>query len=354
MRKSTYAYISGIAVMLLFISLLSGCETPDHGDLIISKTNGMYNTTFIAMDTVMSFSVYGSNAKDEIYKAYEDVKAMEDLLSVNLLGSDIYRINNSKGNETQVSSHVTDQITVAKKVSVITGGALDISIYPIVKAWGFSQGEYTVPSKDVLTSLLDLVDYRDIDVSGDTVKITEGMALDLGAVAKGYTGQYIADKLQDAGMTGGLLSLGGNIQLFGKKPDGSLWKIGIQDPADDSSTVGSIAATDCAVITSGAYQRYFIEDGVTYHHILDPKTGYPVNNGLLSVTVIAKDGTYADCLSTALYVLGYEKAVEVWKSNDGFEAVFVKDDGTVAVTEGLLGIFSENTENVYEYSYICR
>lgn len=354
MRKLKYAYISGIAVMLLLISLLSGCENPDQRDLIITKTNGMYNTTFIAMDTVMSFSVYGSNAKDEIYKAYEDVLTMEALLSVNLSGSDIYRINNSKGNETQVSKHVTDQITVAKKVSDMTGGALDISIYPIVKAWGFSKDEYTVPSIDVLSSLLELVDYTKINVSGDKVQITDGMALDLGAVAKGYTGQYISDRLQEAGIAGGLLSLGGNIQLFGKKPDGSLWKIGIQDPADDSSIIGSITATDCAVITSGAYQRYFVEDGVTYHHILDPKTGYPVNNGLLSVTVIAEDGTYADCLSTALYVLGYEQALEIWKSNDDFEAVFVNDDGTIAVTEGLAGIFSENTESTYTYSYIYR
>jgi thiamine biosynthesis lipoprotein len=354
MRKTKYAYISLIAVMLLLISLFSGCETPDPSDLIITKTNGMYNTTFIAMDTVMSFSVYGKNAKDEIYTAYKDAKSMEGLLSVNIPESDIYRINNSHGGETQVSKHVIDQITAANKVSVMTDGALDISIYPIVKAWGFSQGEYAVPDDDVLTALLDLVDYRDIYLDEDKVRIADGMALDLGAVAKGYTGQYIADSLLDAGMTGGVLSLGGNIQLFGKKPDGSLWKIGIQDPSDDASTIGYVTTTDCAVITSGAYQRYFVENGVTYHHILDPKTAYPANNGLLSVTVIAEDGTYADCLSTALYVLGYEKAIEVWKSAGDFEVIFVKDDGTVAVTEGLTDIFGENTKSPYEYSYIYR
>jgi thiamine biosynthesis lipoprotein len=184
------------------------------------------------------------------------------------------------------------------------------------------------------------------------VLLTQGSNIDLGAVAKGYIGQKIADELQKEGSDFGILSLGGNMQLYGNKADGSNWNIAIQDPLDESSIVGIISTTDCSVITSGSYQRYFIEENIVYHHILDPKTGYPADSGLISVTIVARDGAYADALSTGLFVTGLEKGIEIWKEYKDFEAVFITVNNEIYITEGLKGRFSSESESyLFEYIY---
>ena len=249
-----------------------------------------------------------------------------------------------------------------------TDGALDISIYPVLKLWGFTTGEYQVPTDEEIAALLPYVNYENVNVGPkdiarddpdkEIIKDIEGkeigfdseyvaafvprMQIDLGSVAKGYTGTYVAEQLRLRGVEHALLNLGGNVQCIGTKPNGDKWKVAVKSPFEDSTSgmFGVIAADDVAIITSGGYERYFEQDGEIYWHILDPKTGKPAKNGLASVTVVGKDGLVCDGMSTALFVKGLDEAIKVWKESDDFEAVFITENGKVYVTEGLSADFS--------------
>ena len=223
-----------------------------------------------------------------------------------------------------------------------TNGALDISIYPIVKAWGFTTGSYQVPDEETIQTLLTKVDYTQIqyDEASGNVTISEGMTIDLGSIAKGYAGELAARTLRDKGVTSALLNLGGNVQTIGSKPDGSAWIIGIKDPKNPDTAMMGLSVTDQAIVTSGGYERYFEQDGHTYWHIMDPATGHPAKSGLLSVTVVGDKGGICDALSTSLFVMGLDKAYDLWAESDDFEAVFVATDGTVYITDGLKDKFS--------------
>ena len=171
--------------------------------------------------------------------------------------------------------------------------------------------------------------------------------IDFGGIAKGYTSSRIMDIYKDNGITSGLVNLGGNVQALGTKTDGTKWKIAVQSPDDTEDYLGILSVQDKAVITSGGYERYFEQDGVTYHHIIDPKTGYPAESGLVSVTIVSEDGTLADGLSTSLFIMGKEKAADFWREHkDDFDAILMSDDGTLYVTEGLENDFS--TERTVE------
>ena len=220
-----------------------------------------------------------------------------------------------------------------------TDGALDITIYPVVRAWGFTANdvdyEYRVLGDDEISELLALVDYRKVEISDNSVTLGEGMMLDLGAVAKGYASDRIAGYLRQNGVTSALLNLGGNVYALGKKPNGTEWTIGVADPTN-GGYLGSMQVADMAVVTSGGYERFFTgSDGVRYHHIIDPSTGRPAESGLASVTVVGDSGARCDALSTALFVMGPDAAYDYWREHGGFEAVFLTADGELFVTAGL-------------------
>lgn len=222
-----------------------------------------------------------------------------------------------------------------------TDGALDLSIYPIVRAWGFTTGNYQVPEESTITDLLSHVDYNQVqyDVTTGIVTLPAGMEIDLGSTGKGFAGQQVAALLREKGVTSALLNLGGNVQTIGTKPDGSLWEIAIRDPKENVPMM-VVSVNDQAVVTSGGYERYFEQDGRTYWHIMDPTTGHPADSGLRSVSIIGDDGLTCDGLSTSLFVMGLEKAAELWAQSDDFEAVFVTDTGEVYITEGLADHFA--------------
>lgn len=225
-----------------------------------------------------------------------------------------------------------------------TDGAFDIAIYPVMEAWGFPTQNYQVPSEELLQERLALVDASQISYSEENRKISfgkDGMEIDLGGIAKGYTSARIMDIFKSCGITSGLVNLGGNVQVLGAKTDGSKWRVAVQSPNDESDYLGVLSVSDKAVITSGGYERYFEQDGKTYHHIIDPKTGYPAENGLTSVTIVSADGTLADGLSTSLFIMGKEKAAEFWRAHsDEFDAILLSEDGTLYVTEGIADDFS--------------
>jgi len=195
--------------------------------------------------------------------------------------------------------------------------------------------------EETIQSLLPLVDYTQIqyDAATGVVTLPEGMEIDLGSVAKGYAGQLAAQMLREHGVQSALLNLGGNVQTVGTKPDGSPWQIGIKDPQGEDAMM-VLSVEDQAVVTSGGYERYFEQDGQTYWHIMDPSTGHPADSGLLSVTIVGKQGIICDGLSTSLFVMGLEKAADLWAQSGDFEAVFVTASGEVYITEGLQDRFA--------------
>jgi thiamine biosynthesis lipoprotein len=303
------------------------------------------------MDTVMDFTIYGTD--DDIIAVEELITSLESKFSVTDTESEIYAINRD-GSGT-LSEDSADLLTKALDICAMTDGALDLSIYPVVRAWGFTTGNYGVPSDDEINELLSHVDYRDINFDHDTNTITleQDMEIDLGSVAKGYTGDRVVELLRENGVTSALLNLGGNVQALGVKPDGSLWRVAIQDPSGDGY-LGSLEIDNKAVITSGGYERYFVEDGVTYWHIIDPSTGAPALSGLISVTVIGESGVLCDGLSTSLFVIGLDKATALWRSRDDFEAVFVSDDGQVYITEGLEDSFTLMASDIESATVLRR
>ncbi len=298
--------------------------------------------SFFAMDTYMTITAYDENSEKALNQAEKKVSELEKLWSVTDENSEIYAINHSNGESLSVSPETAELLDFSINISEMTDGALDCTIYPVLTEWGFTTSDYKIPTDERIIELLENTGYEKINMDGNNVIVPENMQIDLGAVGKGYTGDLIADILQENGIKSALLDLGGNIQTVGKKPDGTDWKLGLRSPFDEGN-FATLEVSDCAVITSGGYERYFVgDDGETYWHILDPKTGKPAHSGLVSVTVVGEEGRLCDALSTSLFVMGLEKSENLWKNRDDFEMVLVTENGEIYITEGLENNFSLN------------
>jgi len=331
--------------LLALLCALTGCQAGP-------KTA---QTTIFAMDTVMDLQIYGSSepaCRATLDRCVEEIYALDRQLSAEDPDSFIYALDHAGGEWVEVPDPsilalFMDTLALCGK----TGGALDVTAYPATLAWGFTTGGYRVPDASELEELAGRIDYSAVGTSNwegpsrrGGVCLPEGMALDLGAVAKGYAADRLRALLEDSGCDGALLDLGqSTILAVGGRPDGSPWRIGILDPAGESY-LGVLELTDAAMGTSGGYQRYFEEDGVTYWHILDPETAAPARSGLASVTVVGPDGFLCDGLSTALFVMGLEEGAEFWRNRAAnglvFDAVFISDNGSIAVTAGLEDAFT--------------
>lgn len=300
-----------------------------------------YRTSFFAMDTYMTLTVYGENGDEALKSAEKKVKGLEMLWSATEEGSEVYAINHSGGSAVTVSDETKDLLAFSLSMAAETDGVLDPTVYPVLLAWGFTTGENRIPEEEELQRLLQDMGYERIKVEGNEVTVPEGMQLDMGAFGKGYTGDVLTNILWEAGITSALLDLGGNIQAIGSKPDGSRWRVGIRDPFDKEGYLGVIEIADEAVVTSGSYERYFTgEDGKRYGHIIDPSTGYPAESGLASLTVVAKEGKLGDALSTALFVMGKEKAENFWRERGDFDMILITEEGELYLTEGIADSFS--------------
>ena len=315
------------ALALLVLLLLPLCGCAPQAD----------TREIFAMDTVIELTVYGSGAADRTRETAELLSGLEAKLSVTRADSEVARLN--AGKTVDLSKETAELLRRSLRLRDETGGALEPFLYPLTRLWGFTTGDYRVPSDAEIAETLAGIRGGSYTLEGDTASL-HGLALDFGAVAKGYAGQLAAERLRAAGVTSAILSLGGNVQTVGLKPDGSLWNVAIRDPEDPEGYLGVLAVGETAVVTSGGYQRYFEEDGVRYIHILDPETGRPADAGLSSVTIVSADGLLADGLSTALYVLGLDRAEALWRDRSDFEAVLVAKDGAIYVTAGLAEAFS--------------
>lgn len=324
-----------IVLLSVLILLFSACVSEKQRTEEQKVEKSMF-----AMNTFMTFQVYGEEAQIALEETEERITDLENMWSVTKKESDIYTVNHSAGKEIVIQKETADLLSFTLQMSEQTGGMLDPSIYPVLCAWGFTTDNRQVPSGDELESLLENVDYRKIQLDGTKLMIPEGMQIDLGAVGKGYAADLVTEILKDHHVESALFSLGGNIQAVGSKPDGNSWQLGIRDPLSEGN-IGILQAEDCAVVTSGAYENYFVgEDGKKYGHILNPRTGYPAENDLLSVTIISSQGRLSDALSTAIYVMGSEEAENYWRNKDGFEMLLITNEKEVIVTEGIVEQFA--------------
>ena len=300
-----------------------------------------FSQMVFAMDTYMTVTAYGTHGEEAVEAAVEEIERLDGLISVGDEGSEIYAVN-TYGSGT-LSPELGYLVMESLELYETTDGLFDIAIYPLMDAWGFTTQKYQVPDAETIDTLLELTDASLINYDSYTGDISfgmEGMQIDLGGIAKGYTSSQIMEIFTEYGVTSGLVSLGGNVHVLGTKVDGSLWRVAIQDPDDSSSYIGVLSTSDTAVITSGGYERYFEEDGVTYHHIIDPRTGYPADSGVISSTIVSSDGTLADGLSTALYIMGVEDAIDYWREyGEEFDFILMDEEKNVYITEGIADSF---------------
>ena len=327
-----------IFTCLMCLILLSGCGTGEAVPVPSAAEDQPLQEAsrqVFAMDTFMELKAYGPAPEDALAEAEEILAGLDRALSVTNSQSDIYRVNHGDGTPVTVSADTAEVLQRGLELSGALGDSLDLTIYPVLRAWGFTTGEYRVPEQAELDGLLAYVDDSQVKLEGQSVTLPQGTELDLGSVAKGWAGDRCADLLRERGVTSALLNLGGStIRTLGVKPDGSNWRIAIQDPEDPEGYAGILELGEGAVDTSGGYERWFEENGTVYWHILDPKTGFPAKSGLISVTVITEDSFTGDGLSTALFVMGKEQAIAYWRAHRDFEFVLIDDSGALWVSPG--------------------
>lgn len=346
--------LSGIFAVMLLLSL-AACGGMKSGA----------DKTFLAMDTYIRLTAHGGKAARAVEQGEKQLVELERLLSRTLEESDVSRINAANGDWTGVDESTRQLLMAAVEYTEATDGAFDVTIAPVVEAWGFTTDTRQVPEKAELQALLETVDGTALrTLHSNLVAYEPGQVIDLGGIAKGYASDAIAEIFGALDVKGGLAALGGNVLAYGAKENGEPWNVGVQDPAhpeDGNALVGIVALEDAFAVTSGGYQRYFEENGEFYHHIIDPTTGYPADSGLTSVTVVAAcepgigadAGTMCDAFSTALFVMGEEEAL-AFRKNSGydFDLVLVTADGRVVVTGGIAQEFSFNEESGYLYEIV--
>lgn len=335
MKKPILSIIS--IVLCCAMLLLSSCDV----NIPHAISSDKESRKLLALDTVIDITVYDSPGED-VFTTIEDwLDLYENRFSTTIADSEISNLNNNRGTFQTVTPETFNLLKRAVQATEATNGAFDIAVYPIVKAWGFTTDEYRVPSAEELSRLIMFTDSRKIQFNDEnfSVRLLSDMQIDLGGIAKGYIAMKLAEKIEQKGVTSALISLGGNIQAIGSKPDGSAWQVGIQHPDYDNRYIGVLSINNEAAITSGAYQRYFEQDGKRYHHIIDPSTGAPSESDLLSVTVVTNDGTMGDAVSTAFFVMGSEKTKEFLDKNSQFNVVMLTKDYKVLVSEELKNRF---------------
>lgn len=353
--KNERSLVYSLIIISFFFLFTSSCSQKSE------------STSFTAMNTYMTVKSYGKNSKKTAaanLMVQQEVERLEKILSTTIENSDVYRINNSVPDNNQfskisVSPETTYLILESLELYKLTDGAFNPALYPVIREWGFTTGDYKVPSEEKIDQLLELSDFSKIQISPKLVStspltsllkadydkglsanasiITKpiGMQLDFGAIGKGYAGDRAIKVLKEAGVSSALLDFGGNIQVLGTKPDGSDWTVGIKNPWG-GDPVAAVKLRDACMITSGGYERFFTgEDGKKYIHIFDGKTGCPVENNLESVTIICNKGIYGDALSTSLFVMGEEKAVDFWRSVRDFDFVILTKDKRIIYSKPL-------------------
>ena len=324
-------------ILLILISILpfAGCKAV-KAPLI---TEELY-----ALDTIITINIY-SGQQEAVSFAKTEISRLESLLSVTDTKSDVYRINSNPDEFISVSDECFELIRTAVRISDSTKGNFDITVYPAVLMWGFTTSEYKVPEQSEILDVKEKIGYNKItlDENSKSVKIPLGTSLDLGAIAKGYIADKAAQALVENGVTSALLNFGGNVRLIGTKPEGEDFKIGIKAPFSEGY-FATLNAKDTTASTAGGYERYFEENGVRYHHILNPHTATPAESDILSATVIGDNGAVCDALATASFVTGSEDIKLISSAYPDYGFILLTEN-TVYLSE----VLSDNFTLTEEY-----
>lgn len=373
------------AICAAAVLLFSGCERRIH------------EQSEFVLGTVCSINLYEDGSAELYGKLFARLRELNDIFNNYSDSSEISRVNReAAAAPVKVSQDFYVVLKTALDFARLTGGAFDPTVGPLIKLWGFGK-EPRVPSQEEIEAAQKLVGWQCVvlqesaqtedapgqpegftgqnvandkgsqdqnagdeqetvtdqnPAAGPTVRFTKsGVRLDLGAIAKGYAADCLVDILRERGVKRASLSLGGNVYVYGKKPGGALWSVAIRDPSKPGQNAFMLKTRDATVVTSGAYERFFEQDGKTYGHILDPATGFPAKSGLESVTIVSHNSMVADALSTSLFVLGMEKIPEIKKSAPagGFECVLVDESGKAYASKTLKGKLTALDETPIEW-----
>lgn len=307
------------------------------------KNSDFAELEHLGMNTVMTHRAFGLHAEESLRAVRDEAFRLEGLLSRFIPSSDISRVNSSAGRQRErVGDEAYEVLARAQQFSNCCHGLFDVTIAPLVNVWSNCRDICEPPEDTAIKQALPLVDYTGLvlDQQNKTAGLKAGQSIDLGGIGKGYAGDRFLDVFRQHGVTSAFTNIGGNVAALGAKPDGSPWRVGIRHPRAEGSLIGLVSVTDKAVVTSGDYQRYFMDSrGMRHHHILNPATGYPAESGLISVSVVADSSMDADALSTMVFVAGMERGLSLLKRFAGAEAIVIDTNMTVHVTAGLRGCF---------------
>ncbi|GAE00835.1 apbE family protein [Clostridium botulinum B str. Osaka05] len=330
--------IKYVIILLLCICLplvFVGCD---------SKSEEPVSRETYLMGTIINIKAYGKNADKAVQASVDKISDIENKMSLNISTSEINKINKNAGiAPVKVSKNTFDVVKASLIYSEKTKGSFDITVEPLVSLWGIGTDKARIPSKDEISNALKLINYKDVVINEKESTIMlkrKGQAIDLGAIAKGYTADELKKVLLNHNVSSAFLNLGGNVYVLGNKPDKTPWKIGVQNPLEPRGDyLGIVSVSDKSVVTSGNYERFFERNGKRYHHIFDTKTGYPAEKGLISVSIISDKSIDGDALSTSVYTLGLDEGKKLIESLEDVEAVFVTNDKKVYTTSGLKDTF---------------
>ena len=336
MKKNLCIFI----ILILIISNLISCT---------NSKNQYYEKSNIVMDTVVTLSAYGANSKEAVEESFKRLNEINEMASTNISTSDIYKINSSSGIEyVKVRPEILKMIETSIEYSKLSDGAFDITIGPIINLWGIGTDNEKIPSEEEIKSKLQLVGYDKISINENDSSVRlekQGMSIDLGGITKGFAVDEVLKIYKKYNIENGLINLGSSsIYALGKNKDNNDWSVGIKNPRSEEANeyMGVIKLSDESLSTSGDYERYFIKDNKRYHHIIDPKTGYPVDNSVISDTIVVNDdtqnsGMLADILTTTVYTLGSEKGLKLINSLPGVSCEITTADYKVFTSEGFKG-----------------
>lgn len=329
MRKKLLSVLG----ILCFAGLILGV----YYNSSVEKTDSSISKTGFYFDTVIKVTLYDSDDTDYLDGCFALADKYEKLFSTTIETSDVAKINASGGSPVTVSPETTELIREGINYGTLSGGQFDITIGNLSSLWDFSENPGIIPNADAITAAVSTIDYQNITLSENTVTLNDpNTAIDLGGIAKGFIADKMKAYLNENGIKSGIINLGGNVLTIGPKEDGSDYRIGIQKPFSDTGTaLATVSISDGTVVSSGVYERYFEKDGVLYHHLLNPKTGYPYENDLTGVTIICSNSVDGDGLSTTCFSLGLDEGMKLIESLPDTEAVFITSEGEIHTSSGI-------------------